>query len=70
VQCKQKRQWPVVKLTTKDIDVEFAEALKFTPSLSDRPSGCVDYALRNRRVLPILKKLDAAAYCASKNEFR
>jgi hypothetical protein len=35
VQCKRKRQWPVVKLTTKDIDVEVAEALKFTPSLSE-----------------------------------
>ena len=35
VQCKRKRQWPVVKLTTKDIDDEVAEALKFTPSLSE-----------------------------------
>ena len=35
VQCKRKRQWPVVKLTTKDIDDEVAEALKFAPSLSE-----------------------------------
>jgi hypothetical protein len=35
VQCKRKRQWPVAKLTTKDIDDEVAEALKFTPSLSE-----------------------------------
>ena len=35
VQCKRKRQWPVVRLKTKDIDVEVAEALKFTPSLSE-----------------------------------
>lgn len=35
VQCKRKRQWPVARLTTKDIDVEVAEALKFTPSLSE-----------------------------------
>ena len=34
-QCKRKRQWPVAKLTTKDIVVEVAEALKFTPSLSE-----------------------------------
>lgn len=35
VQCKRKRQWPVVRLTIKDIDAEVAEALKFTPSLSE-----------------------------------
>jgi hypothetical protein len=35
VQCKRKRQWPVAKLTKKDIDVEVTEALKFTPSLSE-----------------------------------
>ena len=35
VQCKRKRQWPVAKLTTADIDVEVAEALKFTPPLSE-----------------------------------
>ena len=35
VQCKRKRQWPVVKLTTTDIDDEVAEALKFSPSLSE-----------------------------------
>ena len=35
VQCKRKRQWPVVKLTTKDIDDEVAEALNFKPPLSE-----------------------------------
>ena len=35
VQCKRKRQWPVVKLTTNDIDVEVAEALKFEPPWSE-----------------------------------
>jgi hypothetical protein len=35
VQCKRKRQWPVVELTTKDIDDEVAEALKFEPPLSE-----------------------------------
>jgi hypothetical protein len=38
VQCKRKRQWPVVKLTTTDIDVEVAEALKFKPPLSELQS--------------------------------
>ena len=33
VQCKRKRQWPVTQLTTKDIDDEVAEALKFEPPL-------------------------------------
>lgn len=35
VQCKKKRQWPVVELTTKDIDDEVAEALNFEPPLSE-----------------------------------
>jgi len=35
VQCKKKRQWPVAQLTTKDIDDEVAEALKFEPPLSE-----------------------------------
>jgi hypothetical protein len=35
VQCKRKRQWPVVELTTAEIDDEVAEALKFTPPLSE-----------------------------------
>jgi hypothetical protein len=35
VQCKRKRQWPVVKLTTDDIDEEVAEALNFKPALSE-----------------------------------
>ncbi len=35
VQCKRKRQWPVVELTTVEIDAEVAEALKFTPPLSE-----------------------------------
>jgi hypothetical protein len=35
VQCKRKRQWPVAKLTKKDIDEEVAEALSFRPSLSE-----------------------------------
>ena len=35
VQCKRKRQWPVAKLTTKEIDDEVAEALKFKPPLSE-----------------------------------
>jgi hypothetical protein len=35
VQCKKKRQWPVAELTTKDIDDEVAEALKFEPPLSE-----------------------------------
>lgn len=33
LQCKQKRRWPVRKLTTADIDAEVAKALKFTPLL-------------------------------------
>jgi hypothetical protein len=35
VQCKRKRQWPVAKLTRKDIDDEVAEALNFEPPLSE-----------------------------------
>jgi len=35
VQCKRRRQWPVVELTTKEIDDEVAEALKFEPPLSE-----------------------------------
>jgi hypothetical protein len=35
VQCKRKRQWPIVELTTKEIDDEVAEALKFEPPLSE-----------------------------------
>ena len=35
VQCKKKRKWPVVKLTTKDIDDEVVEALKFAPPLTE-----------------------------------
>jgi hypothetical protein len=35
LQCKKKRRWPVAKLTTKDIDEEVAEALKFAPPLSE-----------------------------------
>jgi hypothetical protein len=35
VQCKKKRRWPVAQLTTKDIDDEVAEALKFEPPLSE-----------------------------------
>ncbi len=35
VQCKRKRQWPVVELTTAEIDDEVAEALKFEPPLSE-----------------------------------
>jgi hypothetical protein len=35
VQCKRKRRWPVVKLTTNDIDEEVAEALNFRPALSE-----------------------------------
>jgi hypothetical protein len=33
VQCKRKRKWPVVKLTTDDVDEEVAEALNFKPAL-------------------------------------
>jgi hypothetical protein len=35
VQCKRKRQWPVAAMTTKEIDDEVAEALKFEPRLSE-----------------------------------
>jgi hypothetical protein len=35
VQCKRKRQWPVVKLTTDDVDEEVAEVLNFKPVLSE-----------------------------------
>lgn len=35
VQCKRKRKWPVVKVTTQDIDREVAEALKFRPALAE-----------------------------------
>ena len=35
VQCKRKRNWPVVELTTAEIDDEVAEALKFEPPLSE-----------------------------------
>ena len=35
VQCKRKRQWPVAELTTKEIDDEVAEAIKFEPPLSE-----------------------------------
>jgi hypothetical protein len=34
-QCKRKRQWPVSRLTTGDIDDEIAEALKFKPALTE-----------------------------------
>lgn len=35
VQCKGKRQWPPVKLTTAEIDAEVAKALDFQPPLSE-----------------------------------
>ena len=35
VQCKRKRQWPVVEVTAAEIDDEVAEALKFEPPLSE-----------------------------------
>ena len=35
VQCKRKRQWPVAAITTREIDDEVAEALKFKPRLSE-----------------------------------
>lgn len=33
LQCKKRSKWPVSKLTTKQIDAEVAEALKFKPAL-------------------------------------
>jgi hypothetical protein len=35
VQCKGKRQWPPIELTTDEIDEQVAEALKFTPPLTE-----------------------------------
>jgi hypothetical protein len=33
LQCKKRSKWPVSKLTTKQLDAEVAEALKFKPAL-------------------------------------
>jgi hypothetical protein len=35
VQCKGRRQWPPVKLTTAEIDEQVREALKFSPPLTE-----------------------------------
>jgi hypothetical protein len=35
VQCKGKRRWPPIKLTTAEIDKEVAKALEFKPPLSE-----------------------------------
>src|SRR4029077_15563672 len=35
VQCKGKRQWPPVELTTREIDTQVAEALRFAPPLTE-----------------------------------
>lgn len=33
LQCKRRSRWPVSKLSKADVDIEVAEALKFTPAL-------------------------------------